>query len=92
VTVIAFRPKTTCELVKTRPSSLIINPEPMTELTRLVTLKGSMDTAEINTTAGETRWKSSGICSAQLGLAITCGIPIIVAAASMRIEMNKPLM
>jgi hypothetical protein len=62
----------------------------MTELTRLVTLKGSMATAVINTTDGETRWKSSGICSVQLGLAINCGIPVVVMATSMRIETSNP--
>jgi hypothetical protein len=37
------------------PSVLMIKPEPMEELTRLVTLNGSIMIAEMKTTEGETR-------------------------------------
>src|SRR5512139_2828214 len=42
------------------PSSLKINPEPTAVLTRLFNLKGSIEIAVMETTAGETCLKSSG--------------------------------
>jgi hypothetical protein len=61
----------------------------MTDLTRLVTLKGSIDEAVMKTTDGETCLKSSMIESVQVGLAFNSGIPSPIPKILRRIENNK---
>jgi len=66
-----------------------MNPEPMTDFTRFTTLKGSIDTAEMNTTDGETRLKSAEVESVQLGLAFDSGIPNPIPTIHKRMENNS---
>ena len=75
-----------------RPSLLKMNPEPMADLTRFMTLKGSMDPVEMNTTDGETCLKSSGIDLAQLELAFNSGITNPRLIMHKKIEYNRILM
>ena len=69
-----------------------MNPEPMADFNRFMTLKGSMDAAEMNTTDGETCLKSSGIELVQLELAFNSGIPNPRLIMHKKIENNRILM
>ena len=53
--MIAWRPKTTWELVRMRPVASMITPDPTARLTRSVVWYGLIAMEEIETTAGETR-------------------------------------
>jgi hypothetical protein len=68
-----------------------MNPEPMTVFTRFMTLKGSIETAEIKTTEGETLLKSSEIESVQLGFAFNSEIPNPIPTIQRRNE-NNPIL
>jgi hypothetical protein len=70
----------------------MMNPEPVAVLIRPLIFKGSSANAEIETTDGETRWKSSGIGSAQSELPMAGVIPIAVMIEAMRIEDRYPFM
>jgi len=60
--------------VSISPSSLIIKPEPTVVAIRFLDLKGSKDTAEMETTEGESLRNSSGTVSVQLDFVEARGV------------------
>lgn len=69
------------------PSFLIIKPEPTEVAKRSLVLKGSKETAEMNTTEGETFLKISGTDSLQADLADVSGFTMPSKTKEMRIEI-----
>jgi hypothetical protein len=60
--------------VSISPSSLIIKPEPNVVAIRFLDFRGSKDTAEMETTEGESRRNSSGTVSVQVDFVEARGI------------------